>query len=78
MSNFTSNVYTLKRKIFNFTKKISEELSKPEKKITADITYSMLASRNYLLTDVCDQLHETSNKKNIVGRLSKYLEKGIS
>jgi len=78
MTNFTTNIYTLKRKILNFTKKISEELSKPEKKFTADITYGMLASRSCLLTDVCDQLHESSNKKNIVERLSKHLEKGIS
>ena len=39
MVNFTSNTYTLKRKILTFTNKISKRLSKPERKFTADITY---------------------------------------
>lgn len=76
MTNFTSNTYTLKRKILTFTNKISKNLSKPEKKFTADITYGMLASESCLLTDICDQLHETSKKINVVDRLSRHLEKG--
>ena len=76
MANFTSNTYTLKRKILTFTNKISRHLSKPDKKFTADITYGMLASGSCLLTDVVDQLHESSKKINIVDRLSKHLEKG--
>ena len=44
MVNFTSNTYTLKRKILNFTNKISKRLSKPERKFTADMTYGMLAT----------------------------------
>ena len=76
MSNFTSNTYTLKRKILTFTNKISRKLSKPERKFTADITYGMLASGSCLLTDVCDQLHEPSKKINVVDRLSRHLEKG--
>lgn len=77
MVHFTSNTYTLKRKIINFSNKISKRLSKPEKKFTADITYGMLASGSCLLTDVVDQLHEPSKKINIVDRLSRHLEKGI-
>ena len=76
MSNFTSNTYTLKRKILTFTNKISRNLSKPEKKFAADITYGMLASGNCLLTDICDQFHELSKKINVVDRLSRHLEKG--
>ena len=76
MANFTSNTYTLKRKILTFTNKISRQLSKPEKKFAADITYGMLASGSCLLTDVVDQLHESSKKINIVDRLSRHLEKG--
>lgn len=77
MSNFTSNTYTIKRKILNFTNKISKPLSKPERKFTADITYGMLASGSCLLTDVVDQLHEDSKKINTVDRLSRHLNKGI-
>ena len=76
MANFTSNVYTLKRKILTFTNKISRHLSKPEKKFTADIVYGMLASGSCLLTDICDKLHETSQKINVVDRLSRHLDKG--
>ena len=76
MANFTSNTYTLKRKILTFSNKISRHLSKPEKKFTADITYGMLASGSCLLTDVVDQLHESSKKINSVDRLSRHLEKG--
>ena len=66
----------MKRQILTFTNKISEHLSKPEKKFTADITYGMLASGSCLLTEVADQLHEPSQKINIVDRLSRHLEKG--
>ena len=66
----------MKREILTFTNKISEHLSKPEKKFTADITYGMLASGSCLLTEVADQLHEPSQKINIVDRLSRHLEKG--
>lgn len=76
MVHFTSNTYTLKRKILTFTNKISKQLSKPERKFTADITYGMLASRSCLLTDVVDQLHEDSKKINVVDRLSRHLNHG--
>ena len=76
MVNFTSNTYTLKRKILTFTNKFSKRLSKPERKFTADITYGMLASGSCLLTDVADQLHEDSKKINVVDRLSRHLDKG--
>lgn len=77
MANCTSNTYTLKRKILTFTNKISRQLSKPDKKFTADITYGMLAAQSCLLTDVVDQLHESSKKINIVDRLARHLEQGI-
>lgn len=76
MTNFTSNTYTLKRKILTFTDKISNRLPKPERKFVADITYGMLAGGSCLLTDVVDQLHEPSKKINVVDRLSRHLEKG--
>ena len=77
MANFTSNTYQLKRKILNFTNKISRTLPKPDRKFTADITYGMLASKSCLLTDVADHLHEPSKKVNVVERLSRHLEKAL-
>ena len=76
MLNSTSNTYTLKREILNFTYKISKKLSKPDRKFSADMTYGMLASGSCLLTDVVDQLHESSRKVNSVERLTRHLDKG--
>ena len=76
MVNFTSNTYILKRKILTFIKKFSTQLSRPEKKFISDITYGMLASGSCLLTDIADQLHESTKKINTVDRLSRHLEKG--
>ena len=76
MLNSTSNTYTLKREILNFSNKVSKKLSKPDKKFSADMIYGMLASGSCLLTDVVDQLHENSKKVNSVERLTKHLNKG--
>ena len=77
MAYFTSNTYQMKRKILTFANKISERLTKPQQKFTADITYGILASGSCLLTDVADQLHEDSRKINTVDRLSRHLGTGI-
>lgn len=76
MLNYTTKTYTLKRKILSFSNRISKQLSKPERKFTADVTYGMLASGSCLLTDMADSLHETSKKINIVDRLSRHLANG--
>ena len=78
MLNSTSNTYQMKREILSFSNKISRNLSKPERKFAADITYGMLASESCLLTDIVDQLHEDSKKVNSVERLTRHLNKGIS
>ena len=76
MANYTTKTYTLKRKILNFTQKISKHLPMPERKFAADITFGMLASGSCLLTDVADHLHEPAKKINTVDRLSRHLGKG--
>ena len=77
MLNSTTNTYTLKREILTFSRKISNHLSKPDRKFTADMTYGMLASGSCLLTDIVDQLHENSKKVNSVERLTRHLNQGI-
>ena len=78
MAYFTSNTYQLKRKILNFSNQISRKLTKPNRKFAADMTYGILASQSCLLTDIADHLHEPSKKVNVVERLSRHLENGIS
>ncbi len=56
---------------------MSRHLPKPDRKFTADMTYGMLASGRCLLTDIVDQLHETSKKANSVEHLTSHLNKGI-
>ena len=76
MANSTSITYRLKRKILTFTNKISRRLSKPDRKFTADMVYGILSSKSCLLTDISDQLHESSRKANTVKRLSNHLAAG--
>ena len=76
MTYSTSITYSLKREILTFSNKISKHLSKPDIKFSADMTYGILASGSCLLTDVVDQLHETSKKVNSVERLTRHLNKG--
>ncbi len=76
MAHFTSNTYQMKREILNFSNKISKNLSKPDKKFIADMTYGMLASESCLLTDIVDTLHENTKKVNSVERLTRHLNKG--
>jgi Transposase DDE domain. len=78
MTYSTTNTYTMKREILNFSNKISKGLLKPDKKFTADMTYGLLAASSCLLTDISDSLHESSKKVNTVERLSLHLSKGIS
>jgi hypothetical protein len=58
MSKFTTNTYTMKREIINFSNKISNQSSRTNQKFSADIIYGMLASNSCLLTDIADKLHE--------------------
>ena len=67
----------MKREILTFSNQISRNLSKPEKKFTADMIYGILASESCLLTDIVDQLHEDTKKVNSVERLTRHLNKGI-
>jgi len=76
MAYFTSNTYLMKQEILTFSNRFSRKLPKPERKFIAEMNYGILASGSCLLTDIVDQLHETSKKVNIVDRLSHHLAKG--
>lgn len=76
MTHFTSNTYQMKREILNFSNKISKNLSRLDRKFTANMVYGMLASNSCLLTDIADRLLEPSKKINTVDRLSRHLAKG--
>jgi len=46
MTYSTTNTYTMKREILNFSNKLSDGLSTPKEKFLADMTYDMLASNS--------------------------------
>ena len=78
MTDYSTKQQRMKRQIFNFVKKVSGGLRRPEQKFSADICYGMLASGSCVLTDVADALQEKNKKVNTVERLSRHLEQGIN
>ena len=77
MNYNTTKVYSIKREILTFSKKISKNLSRPDQKFVADMLYGILASGSCLLSDISDRLSESSKKKNTIDRLSKHLQAGV-
>ena len=77
MGYSTTDTYTMKREIINYTKKISSSLSAAERKFHADITYGIVASQSCLLTQISQRLQENTKKRYTVDRLSDHLAKGI-
>jgi hypothetical protein len=76
MAYFTTDTYTMKREILNFTNNFSKGLSRPLKKFVADMSYGMLASSSCLLSDISHTLKESIKKKNTIERLALNLSKG--
>lgn len=52
MNNFTSSTYEIKREIINFSKKVSNGLTKSEKKFVQDIEYGIAASGSCLISNI--------------------------
>ena len=77
MTQYTTSTYKMKREIINFSNKLSEGLSRPERKFYTDMTYGMLASGSSLLTNIAQTLQEDILKINVVDRLSRHLAEGI-
>lgn len=77
MNYNTTNVYSIKREILTFSKKISKHLSRPDQKFVADMVYGILASGSCLPSDISDRLSESAKKKNTIDRLSKHLQAGV-
>ena len=75
MTNYTTETYQTKRDILNFSQKISTGVRKPVMKMTKDMTYGILASRNCQLTKIASSLKEKDTTKlaNTVDRLSTNL-----
>lgn len=69
MNNFTTNTYEMKREILNFSKKVSNGLTKPEEKFVQDIEYGIAASGSCLISNIARSLNEDIKLKNTIERL---------
>lgn len=78
MAYSITDTYKMKREIINFTKKFSVDLSYPDKRFFADMTYGILASQSCLLTRISQTLQEDEKKIYTVDRLSDHLMDGIN
>ena len=70
MTNFTTNTYEIKRKIVNFSEKISDGLDKITKKFVMDMEYGLAKSQSVLLANISRALDEDIKLKNTIERLS--------
>ena len=73
MTNFTTNTYEMKRKIVNFSKKISDGLDKSTRKFIMDMEYGLAKSQSVLLSNISRALDEDIKLKNTIERLSDNL-----
>ena len=73
MNNFTTNTFQMKREIINFSKKISENSSKPEIKFVMDMIYGISKSKDVLLSSISEALNEKTKKAYVIDRLSNNL-----
>ncbi|SIQ27819.1 hypothetical protein SAMN05421834_1031, partial [Halanaerobium kushneri] len=58
MTNYTRLIYEIKRKVSNFSKKISKDLSKPKTKFISQMIYGLLDSQSVLLSNIGRSLKE--------------------
>ena len=60
MSHSTTETFKMKREILNYSGRISDPLRKPERKFFADMLFGILASGSCLLSEITQELHEST------------------
>lgn len=73
MNNCTMNTYEMKRKIVNFSKKISGGLNKCTSKFVMDMEYGLAKSKSVLLSNIARSLDENIDLDNTIERLGDNL-----
>lgn len=73
MTNYTKLKYEMTRKISDFVKKISQTLSKPQKKFLLEIVYGLLEGNSVHLSNIARCLKENITLKKTIERLSRNL-----
>lgn len=69
MTNYTMNTYEVKRDLMNFSKKVTEGLSKPESKFIMDMLFGISKSGSVLISEIARGLKENIKLSNTIERL---------
>jgi len=77
MNNFNTETYEMKREIANFSKKLTKNSNKIQKKFTLDMLYGISKSKSVLLSSISDSLIEKTKRINTIDRLSVNLDKDL-
>lgn len=77
MKNFTTDTYEIKRKIINFSNKLTIDSGQIQKKFLQDMIYGMSKSKSILLSFISEALIEKTKKINIIERLSNNLKRNL-
>ena len=73
MMDYTTKIGVLKRAIHRFAGKISEGMTRPFQKFTADMCYGTMAAKSCVLSEIAQSLQEGTQKINTVERLARHL-----
>lgn len=73
MTNFTMYAYELKRDLMNFSKKISNGLSKPDSKFLMDMLFGISSSGSTLISNISRSLKENIKLSYTIERLCNHL-----
>ena len=73
MNNYSTLGHNLKRGIFSFCNKISNEFNKHTQKFITEMVYGLLSSKSSYLSDVARKLNENIALDKTVERLSRNL-----
>lgn len=73
MNNYTTLIYSLKRKIVNFSKKICKGCSKPVTKFVVDMLMGITECQKVHLSSIARALKENISLKKTIERLSRNL-----
>ncbi len=74
----TTDVYTTKRKVVNFSKSLVPRKNRVERKFVTQAIYGMLKSGSVVLKDIGAALNEPIHIKNTIDRLSQNLKRELS
>lgn len=78
MTNYTTDLYELKRENIKFSTKVTKDSNQVETKFIKQMIYGITKSRSVILSNISDALDEENKKINTVERLSRNLDKTLN